>query len=134
MLQEDSIEHYAKHPISTSFARNFLRIRPQHYHTGHLVALGLSEGTQPREDNLMRAIWAYALYKTHTVLKYKSLRPGEDPSEMLKQSAREGVMGHPKATPCLDNRWASNHSAQGVDSDGVAQVEDSEEWVHDILS
>ena len=67
--QEDSIEHYAKCPISITSARNFLRIRPQHLHIGHLVALGFTEGSQPREEILMRAIWAYVFYKTHNVLR-----------------------------------------------------------------
>ena len=131
--QEDSIEHYAKCPISITFARNFLRIRPQHLHIGHFVALGLTEGSQPREEIMMRAIWVYALYKTHNMLRYKPLKPGEEPSEMLKQFAREGVMGHAEATACLDNRWTSTHPAQEVASDGVAAVEDPEEWLQDIL-
>ena len=82
----------------------------------------------------MRAIWAYALYKTHTVLRYKPLKLGDDPSEMLKQFAREGVMGHPKATACFDNRWTPYHPAHRVDSDGVFEVDDPEEWLHDIFN
>ena len=97
------------------------------------MALGLTEGTQPKEEITMRAIWVYALYKTHNVLRYKLLKPGEEPSEMLKQFAREGVMGHAEATACLDNRWTSTHPVQEVASDGVAAVEDPEDWLHDIL-
>ena len=131
--QEDSIEHYAKCPILICFARNLLRIRPQHFHIGYFLALGLTEGTQPREEILMRAIWVYALYKAHNVLRYKPLRPGEELSEMLKKLAREGVMDHPEATVCVDNRWTSTHLVQDVASDGVVEVEDNEEWLHDIL-
>ena len=69
-------------------------------------------------------------------IPYSDISPqaGDDPSEMLKQFAREGVMGHPKATASFDNRWASNHAAHEVDSDGVVEVDDPEEWLHDIFN
>ena len=104
--QEDSIEHYACCSVATGFARNFLRIRPVHFHVGHLVALGLTDKGCSEEDILMHALWAYALYKAHNLLRYNPLAPGEDPTEILKQFAREGVRGNSFAITCLDGRWA----------------------------
>ena len=93
--------------MAVTFARNYLRIRPSVFHRGHLVALGLTDGCLPRDEIAIRAIWAYALYKTHNLLRFRPLSASEAPLDILGQFAKEGVMGHAEATSCLDGSRAA---------------------------
>ncbi len=132
LLQEDSIEHYAVCPISVAFAKNYLRIRPSRFHLGQLVALGTTDDHLPRDEIVVRAIWAYALYRTHNLLRNAPLARGEGALDVLKQFAKEGVLGHAGAAACLDNRWAFSRGRSDLRPRAV-QVADEVDLVMDIF-
>lgn len=118
-MQDDSIEHYSQCRVSVAFARNHLRIRPPSFHLGQLVALGLTDERLQRDEIVIRAIWAYALYRTHNLLRFRPLADGESPIDILSQFAKEGVMGHAGAMACLDGRWA----ARSIQNWGARHIE-----------
>ena len=96
------------------FAREFLRIRPEVLHRGHFVALGLTDGESPREEIEMRALWTFVAYKAHNLLRTQPTATHIDHFDLLKQFARQGVMGHPQASATLDSRWTRSATGDSV--------------------
>ncbi len=111
---EDSIEHYAHCPVVRGCATKYLRIFPSSNHTGQFIVLGVNEGIPNREDLIARALWVYATYRAHNILRFAPLAEGEEAGDLLKQLAKEGAMGHPEASAVLDSRWAHFNSGQSL--------------------
>ncbi len=106
---DDSIEHYAHCPVVWRCAKKCMRIHPTSDHRGQFVVLGLNESTSCKEEVIARALWVYAAYRAHNILRFSPLAPGETADDLLKQLLKEGVMGHPDATAFLDYRWATGN-------------------------
>ena len=99
------MEHYGRCPIVVGFARRLLRIQPRVWNLSFITTLGLAEGNCTPEELTIRAIWVYAVYKAHNLLRYKPLGPDESPSDLLLQFAKEGAFGHASAMQMLDGVW-----------------------------
>ena len=110
--EEDSIEHYSKCEVVVGFARRRLNLRPTVWNQGYLTTLGLSNGFCTPEELTIRALWVYAVYKAHNLLRYRRLQPGEDAVELLAQYSKEGAFGHNRAMHCLDNAFRSNRDGR----------------------
>ena len=77
---------------------------------GHLTALGLHRGRKSETDITKLALWCYALYRAHNLLRHHPLGADEDPLDILKQFAKEGASGHSFAAAVLGG--SSNHTQE----------------------
>ncbi len=127
-FQEDSIEHYGRCPIVVGFARTKLRIRPNVWNLSYITTLGLAESACTNEDLTVRALWIYAAYRAHNLLRYKPLSAAEDPADILLQFSKEGSLGHEGAMRTLDTIWSNSSLPQRADYSNYFNDSDEDIW------
>ena len=91
------------------------------------MVLGLNSGRRSAEELAAHAIWVYALYNTHDLLRHHPAQDDEQVYDITKQFTKEAVAGHQEASTLLHNRW--NHQfrlclqRQGNDNNEMADME-----------
>jgi hypothetical protein len=107
---EDSIEHYARCPITLETSRRFLRLDPQCQVNLHTFVC-CNPHVKTDADITAAALLVYAVYRATNYQRFQT--PLTNPSDIIdamKQWTREGARGHPAAMRVLDTRWSDKHN------------------------
>ena len=104
---EDSIEHYARCSFTKDLAIKFLHLNPAtgvNLHTFMLCNPYI--GTQ--EDLVASAVLVYAVYRGSNHYRHNPPRGPSSVHQVLRQFAREAVMGHKYSSAVVRAMWTPN--------------------------
>ena len=112
----DSIEHYAICPQVVRFNRTFLQLKEAQggNNLSTFIVMGLNLGTVLDQNLALRAISAYAVYRTTILCRLNGNRDTAVVDDMLRQYAREAVRGHGVATSILEGSYTRGLNNGGI--------------------